>query len=180
MMCFILNEAEPLTMDFYLQRLQDVITEVTRSMTAEDLARRREGKWGAGEILEHLYLTFTGTTKGFERCLSAGKPKITPPLWKQRVAKWLVVGLGRMPEARTSPKNLVPRGTATDKVLADIGMQIAVMDEMIRRCEQRYGTTTKLLDHPFLGPLTGKQWRKFHWVHGRHHVAQIIRLKQRH
>ncbi|HET7441528.1 MAG TPA: DUF1569 domain-containing protein [Terriglobales bacterium] len=167
-------------MDFYLQRLQDVITEVTRGMTAQDLAFRKEGKWCAGEILEHLYLTFTGTTKGFERCLNAGKPKITPPTWKQRAAKWLVVGMGRMPKGRVSPKNLVPRGMAADRVLSDIGAQIAIMDEMISRCEHRYGTPTKLLDHPILGPLTGKQWRKFHWVHGRHHVAQIIRLKQKH
>jgi len=24
-----------------------------------------------------------------------------------------------------------------------------------------------------LGPLTASQWRKFHWIHGRHHVKQI-------
>ncbi|MGZ4836286.1 MAG: DUF1569 domain-containing protein [Terriglobales bacterium] len=29
------------------------------------------------------------------------------------------------------------------------------------------------MDHPFLGPLTADEWRKFHWVHGRHHTRQI-------
>jgi hypothetical protein len=29
------------------------------------------------------------------------------------------------------------------------------------------------LDHPFIGPLTADQWRKFHWVHGRHHIRQM-------
>jgi hypothetical protein len=29
------------------------------------------------------------------------------------------------------------------------------------------------MDHPFLGPLTASQWRKFHLVHGRHHARQI-------
>jgi hypothetical protein len=34
------------------------------------------------------------------------------------------------------------------------------------------------LDHPILGPLTGGQWRKFHLVHGLHHVKQIRRLRE--
>jgi hypothetical protein len=28
-----------------------------------------------------------------------------------------------------------------------------------------------------LGPLTGAQWRKFHLVHGRHHVKQVLHLR---
>lgn len=174
----ILNEAKRLTMDFYLQRLQDVITAAARDMTSEGLTRHAEGKWCAAEILEHLYLTYTGTVKGVERCLNAGKPLATKPAWKQRVASWVVVGLGHMPKGRAAPKNSVPRGMAPDRVVADIGPQIALMDELIGRCEQRYGAHTKLLDHPILGPLTGAQWRKFHWVHGRHHAKQIARLKE--
>ena len=174
----ILNEAKRVTMDFYLQRLQDVITAAAGGMTDQDLTRHREGKWCAAEILEHLYLTYTGTVKGFERCLSAGKPLVTKATWKQRVASWVVVGVGHMPEGRMAPKNSVPRGLAADKVVADIGPQIAVMDEVISRCEGRYGARAKLLDHPILGPLTGSQWRKFHWVHGRHHARQIVRLRE--
>ena len=54
-------------MDAYLQRLQQAIQSATQGMTGEDLRRHREGKWCTGEILEHLYLTYTGTTKAFER-----------------------------------------------------------------------------------------------------------------
>jgi Protein of unknown function (DUF1569) len=175
----ILNEAKRLTMDFYLQRLQDVISAATGGMTREDLTRHREGKWCTAEILEHLYLTYTGTVKGFERCLSAGKSIATQATWKQRVARLVVLGMGHMPEGRTAPKNSVPRGLAPDKVVGDIGPQIRLMDEVIQRCEQQYGAKTRLVDHPILGPLTGAQWRKFHWVHGRHHAKQIARLKER-
>jgi len=52
------------------------------------------------------------------------------------------------------------------------------MDDMIARCEEKFGSSSKLLDHPILGPLTGAEWRKFHLVHGRHHVKQIRRLRQ--
>ena len=70
---FILLEAvEKLAMDWYLERLHEAIASATRGMTTEDLRRHPEGKWSAAEVLEHLYLTYTGTVKGFERCLQAG------------------------------------------------------------------------------------------------------------
>ena len=163
-------------MDFQLQRLQNVISDLASGLTPEDLARRREGKWCAAEIMEHLYLSYTGTVKAFERCLSAGKPVASRPTLKQRVAAAIVVGLGCMPAGRKAPKSTVPRGMGWDKVLAEIGQQIAAMDDVIRRCESRYGQHAHLVDHPVLGPLTGRQWRKFHWVHGRHHVKQILHL----
>src|SRR5947207_10653414 len=61
-------------MDSYLHRLQQAITSATRGMTIEQLTSRAEGKWSAAEILEHLYLTYSGTVKGMERCLQLGKP----------------------------------------------------------------------------------------------------------
>ena len=165
-------------MDSYLKRLQDALAATMRGMSSEDLTRHREGKWCAGEILEHLYLTYTGTAKGLERCLSAGKPLVSRPTWKQRIARSLVVGLGHMPGGVSAPKVSVPRGMAPETVVSGIGPQISAMDELLRRCEQRFGVGTKLLDHPILGPLTGEEWRKLHWVHGRHHLAQIMRLKE--
>ena len=52
------------------------------------------------------------------------------------------------------------------------------MDKLIAQCEAQYGARNKVLDHPILGPLTARQWRKFHWVHGRHHMKQISRLRR--
>jgi hypothetical protein len=51
------------------------------------------------------------------------------------------------------------------------------MDKAIAECESRYGKATRLLDHPVLGPLTAHQWRRFHVVHGKHHVKQIENLR---
>jgi hypothetical protein len=55
---------------------------------------------------------------------------------------------------------------------------IVDMDKAIAECEASYGNSTLLLDHPILGPLTADQWRKFHWVHGKHHMKQIRGLRQ--
>ena len=128
-------------------------------------------------MLEHLYLTYTGTAKGFERCLEEGKPLASSPTMKQRFRTAVVTGAGYFPTGREAPKVSRPKGTPADKVIADIGPQIAAMDEAIAKCEACHGKSTRLLDHPVLGPLTARQWRKFHWVHGRHHVKQILRLR---
>jgi len=80
-------------MDTYLQRLQDAIASAIQGMTAEDLTRHPEGKWSTAEVLEHLYLTYTGTAKGFERCLQTGKPLVHPPTWKDRLFTAIVTDL---------------------------------------------------------------------------------------
>jgi len=165
-------------MDAYLQRLQEAIASATRDLSAEDLRRHPEGKWSTAEVLEHLYLTYTGTTKAFERCLQAGEPQARTPMLKDRVRTFVVNGLGHLPEGRKSPKHALPRGMAVEEVIRQIGPRISAMDDQIAKCEARFGERTRVLDHPILGPLTGRQWRKFHWVHGRHHLKQIHKLRQ--
>ncbi|HXM60463.1 MAG TPA: DUF1569 domain-containing protein [Terriglobales bacterium] len=164
-------------MDAYLQRLQDAIASATEGMTAEELRRHPKGKWCAAEILEHLYLTYTGTTKAFERCLQAGQPQVRRRTLRDRVRTSVVIGLGHMPNGRQAPKHAQPRGMSVEEVAAEIGSRISAMDAVIAQCESRVGKRTRVLDHPVLGPLTARQWRKFHWVHGRHHLKQIQNLR---
>jgi hypothetical protein len=164
-------------MDFYLQRLQNAIVSVTDGMSAQSLRQHPEGKWCTAEILEHLYLTYTGTIKGFARCLEAGKPLAHTPTWNDRLRTFVVVGIGYLPEGRTAPQNTTPRGLPPEQVLAEVAEKISAMDAVIAEAEAKYGKGTKLLDHPILGPLQGQEWRKFHWVHGRHHVKQIATLR---
>ena len=165
-------------MDSYLERLQQAIASATRGMTADELTRHSEGKWCAAEILEHLYLTYAGTQKAFERCLQAGKPLGGVPTFKQKVAVTAVTECGYFPRGRKSPDQVLPRGMTAEKVVAEIGPRIAAMDAVITQCEERYGARTRVLDHPILGPLTARQWRKFHLAHGRHHVKQIREHRQ--
>ena len=165
-------------MDAYLKRLREAITSATRGMTAEDLVRHPEGKWSTAEVLEHLCLTYTGTVKGFERCLQAGKPLARTPMLKDRMRTFVVTGLGHLPKGRKAPERTQPRGMLADEVTREIGPRISAMEELIAECEARFGKRTRVLDHPVLGPLTARQWRKFHWVHGRHHVKQIQELRR--
>jgi hypothetical protein len=165
-------------MDSQLEELQQLLESAARGMSEEQLKWHPAGKWCAAEVLEHLYLTYTGTVKGFERVLEAGKPLAAKASVKHRLRKFVVFTLNHFPEGRQAPKNTVPRGLPTEKVRAEVAMKIAAMDEIITQCEARLGRG-KLLDHPILGPLTAAQWRKFHLIHGRHHAKQIERLRER-
>jgi Protein of unknown function (DUF1569) len=164
--------------DRYLEQLQQQIAAATFGLSAEQLKRHAPGKWCMGEILEHLYLTYTGTLKGFQRVSEAGKPLTTTQTLEQRGRTLVVVLFGHMPSGREAPPVSRPRGLPPEKVLAEIGPKIAEMDDQIALCEQHFGPRRKLLDHPILGPLTGAQWRKFHLVHGLHHVKQIRQLRK--
>ena len=167
-------------MDFYLQRLQNAISSATAGMNAEKLALRRGAdKWCVAEILEHLYLTYTGTIKGFEKCLQAGKPLARVPTLQDRMRTMVVVKLAHMPEGQKAPPNAMPRGLPPERVLAEVVEKIAAMDAIITEAESKFGSELRLLDHPILGPLQAKEWRKFHWVHGRHHLKQMQRLRSK-
>jgi len=164
--------------DSHLQRLQQEIASAVAGLSSEQLSWHPPGKWCAAEVLEHLYLTYTGTTKGFGRVAQAGESLATAQSWRQRGRALVVVGFGYFPSGREAPPVARPRGVPIEKVLAEIGAKIAEMDEIITRCEEKLGARSKLLDHPILGPLTAAQWRKFHLVHGRHHIKQIRRLRR--
>ncbi len=163
-------------MDTGLEKLRQALDSAVQGMSREQLSWHPEGKWCAGEVLEHLYLSYTGSIRGFEKVLEAGRPLARSSKLMDRVRTLLVVGLGYLPEGRKAPPNTVPKGLAAD-VQGEMGKKIAEMDAAIARCEQRLGRGVRLLDHPVLGPLTGPQWRKFHVVHGMHHRKQLLRLR---
>ncbi|MFZ0284013.1 MAG: DUF1569 domain-containing protein [Terriglobales bacterium] len=164
-------------MDSYLQRLQDRIASATQGMDTVALTRQPQGKWSPAQILEHLYLTYAGTVKGFERCLREGRPLVHTATLKERVSALVVTGLGYFPSGRKSPEKMIPRGMPAEGVAQAIVEKLFAMDEVIARCEARFGRSTRILDHPVLGPLTAREWRKLHWLHARHHMKQIRNLR---
>lgn len=147
-------------------------------ISEEELRWHPAAKWSAGEVLEHLYLTYTETLKGFARVLQAGKPLASLPSLGQRCQVLVAVGFGYLPKGRKAPAATLPRGLSAETVRRAIIPKIAEMDEIITRCEQQWGSRCKLLDHSILGPLTPAQWSKLHLVHGLHHLRQIERLRQ--
>jgi|ERR1700683_640973 Protein of unknown function (DUF1569) len=165
-------------MDSHLEKLKEALESAVEGMSSEQLSWHPADKWCAAEVLEHLYLTYTGTIKGFEKVMAIGKPLAARASMKNRAQTFVVVGLGHMPEGRKSPSNALPKGLSADKVRNEFGEKIVAMDAIIAECEARFGRRVRLLDHPVLGPLTATQWRKFHLVHGMHHQKQLLKLRE--
>lgn len=161
-----------------LAQLRTALANATSEMSATDWVRHAPGKWNSAEILEHLNRTYMGTIKGCERCLASGKPIASGDRASKRWQRLVTVGLGFFPSGRKSPERALPRGMQAELVASEIFQNIARMDEVISECDSRFGSTTPLADHPALGPLTAREWRKFHLVHGKHHARQIVRLRR--
>ena len=86
--------------------------------------------------------------------------------------------MGYEPDGVQAPSMVQPRGLPAEQVRNEIGAKLVAMDAIIAQCEAQFGRRVKLLDHPILGPLTATQWRQLHLVHGRHHLKQLLRLRE--
>ena len=160
-------------MGSHLDRLRAALEGVLAKASGEDLEKAPAGKWNSAQILEHLYLTYNGTNKGIAKCVAEGKPLATKASVKHRFRRLVVVGIGYMPGGAKAPERSKPKGMLGGEVRGTILAEMEKMAAGLDECEKRFGVRTKIIDHPILGPLTADEWRKFHWVHGRHHARQI-------
>ena len=167
-----------LNVDAKLSDLRRTLAQAIEGMSADDFARHPPDKWSSAEILDHLNLSYLGTIKNFERCLASGKPGATSDRHSKRWARRVITGLGFFPSGRKSPERILPRGTPIEKLRTEVFENIARMDAVISECDLRFGKGQPIAEHPALGPLTAHEWRKFHLVHGKHHVRQIEKLKK--
>jgi hypothetical protein len=165
-------------MDSRLEKVKRDLESAVDGWSNERLLWHRPQKWCAAEVLEHLLLTYSGTIKGFERVIASGKPLATKSSVWQRVLTFIVVRLGHIPSGFEAPTMVRPKGLPAEVVRREIGPQLAAMDAIIAQCEDRFGRSVKLLDHPILGPLSATDWRTLYVVHGRHHRKQLLRLRE--
>jgi hypothetical protein len=160
-------------MDFYLEQLLRELEETMTVTSSQAMDKGPAGKWTPAEIFEHLFLTYHHTNKGLVRCLEKGMPLGTRSTLRHRLSTLLVINLAYYPKGRKAPERAVPKGMSADEVRHVILPELQRMDASFAECERRFGAGVKILDHPILGPFNVGQWRKFHWVHGRHHTRQI-------
>lgn len=146
----------------------------TRGVSPGALLQAPAGKWNSAQILEHLLLSYTATTKGLLRTMDAGQPQRGRPDFKQRMRRFYVLVLARFPAGIEAPQHTVPRREPDKEPLRRFSDALVAMDATLADAEKRFGANTRLLNHPVLGPLTAQEWRRFHQVHGRHHLKQII------
>jgi hypothetical protein len=157
----------------HLERCLAIVLDATRNGGAECAVRRDPSQWSVVEVVEHLTRAYSGTAKGFERCLEKGAPLATSPTVKQRLQQFGLITLGYFPQGRQAPKHILPTGELDlNAVLDAVRRDLSRLDDAAIKTKRALGAG-KMLDHPILGALTVEQWLKFHVVHSQHHARQI-------
>jgi hypothetical protein len=160
-------------MNPHLEKCLAIVLEATEGAGDECRTRRNPKQWSVVEILEHLTRAYSGTAKGFERCVAQGVSLATGATTKQRLQQVVLITFGYFPTGRQAPKHILPTGELDlGAVLDAVRRDLARLDASATRARQALGTG-KVLDHPILGALTVAQWMKFHEIHTRHHARQI-------
>lgn len=137
--------------------------------------------WSVQQVIEHLLATYSACTAGVESRLAKGRPLESPLTFKARVMQFTLIDAGYFPPGRKAPEPVRP-GVVDLNPQDGVGLDRAVstalskLDEALNRVEAVYPSRT-VVTHMVLGPLTVRQWRKFHRVHARHHAKQIARVK---
>ncbi len=143
--------------------------------------RERPECWSIQQIVEHLLLTYQLTSVTFEARLAKGTPTRARPSLGQRMGQFAMLKLGYFPYGRKAPETVHPAAPSIlqsgREIAAVLRTDLERMDALIGRAELVFGRGTQAISHQILGPLTSQQWRKFHLIHGLHHLKQINRIR---
>ena len=165
-----------------LDQTRELLTTPLAGCSAEQLAQHPAGdpaRWNARQIIEHLCATWSSTIGGIEDRLQKGRPLRTRPTLKQRCRQLAVCEFGFLPRRREAPSAVRPKDApgvplTGDELIAHLSATLAAMDDVLNRIGPQ-AKDAPVLTHFLLGPLSVRQWRRFHRTHARHHAAQIER-----
>lgn len=159
---------------------------VLAGRTAED-CRRHPGedarRWDAEQIVAHLVLTYQSTEGLLRKRLESGQPVEGLKTLMQRMLQWLVIGRGMLPKGAKAPEYTLPDrlrwgARCGAELVAELRAELERMDGLLAECEAKFGSSPVGM-HFIFGPLTARQWRRFHRVHGLHHLKQVKALIDR-
>jgi hypothetical protein len=164
-----------------LERVVSLLSSELLSLDAETTQLHPNGrayKWNAQEVIEHLVLGYRQTSRALEIRLSKGRlSRNQKRTWLQWLLQLMILSFGKLPTGVPATEETTPvagRFAAMDgQQLSDLLRQeIETMDKLFDACRRKFGME-RVAVHPFLGPLRVDQWRRFHVVHGFHHLTQL-------
>jgi len=158
----------------WLERLRSEIEETAQGLSAADFRRAPQGRWNTAQILEHLGHSYGATAKMLELSLAADvRPEVRAAKISERLMQILVVSLGYIPSGRKAPAFVTPHDDAGPESLGRTLSGLERMKVALAAAEERWGSRDPVGTHFVLGPMNPAQWRKFHYLHGHHHVRQM-------
>ena len=166
-------------MDKDLGRLEAELTAALADLDARQTQatpNEHPEKWSIQEIVEHLLLTYRGSVPAIQARIEKRRPTQSQPTMRQRLSQFIVIKLGSFPAGRPAPAAVSPSLPASlrsgEQLSAQVHAALEEFDRVTTEAEQMFGGR-RAATHILLGPLSMRQWRRFHLVHGLHHVKQI-------
>lgn len=139
--------------------------------------------WSIQQIAEHLLLTYNATERAVDTRLVKGTPTMAKPSLAQHIGRYFLVGLGYFPRGRKSPEAVMPPESghrlSGEELTQSAEEHLARLDALFDAAEQKFGSK-KAISHMVLGPMTVAEWRRFHLIHGRHHMDQVRKICREH
>jgi hypothetical protein len=164
-----------------LERVVSQISSEVLSLDAETTQLHPNGlayRWSAQQVVEHLVLGYRQTSSALETRLNKGRlsrnQKRTYLQWSLQL---MILTFGKLPRGVPALDELMPVAgsfaTMDGQQLGDLmRREMDAMDKLFDACRRKFGIE-RVAVHPFLGPLRVDQWRRFHVVHGLHHLTQL-------
>jgi hypothetical protein len=164
-----------------LERVVSQISSEVLSLDAETTQLHPNGlayKWSAQQVVEHLVLGYRVTSSALKTRLKKGhlsrNRKRTHLQWSLQL---MILTFGRHPWGVPALDETIPvAGSFAAMDGQQLGnlmrQEIDAMDKLFDACRRKFGME-RVAVHPFLGPLRVDQWRRFHVVHGLHHLTQL-------
>lgn len=167
-------------------QLEQTLTGPLQSLDAQQTQLHpiaHSDKWTIQQITEHLLLTYRSTCGAVESRLDKGHPTAARSTVKQRLAQFTLITCGFFPEGRPSPAMVTPEPTIEPltgpQFLEQLHQALTAMDTVFDQAQATFGNQPAI-SHQILGPLSVRQWRRFHLVHARHHAKQIAAIRRAH
>jgi Protein of unknown function (DUF1569) len=171
-------------MDPILQQLQNQIADSLQGLNSAQTQlppHTSPEKWNIQQIVQHLCLTYAFTETAFDARLAKGTPTRTRPNLQQRFGQYFLTTLGIFPKGRIAPKQVTPPYTASPVCGNDlthlVAHHLSRINDLFNEAERLFGPG-RCISHMILGPLSIHQWRRFHLVHGQHHIRQILAIRR--
>jgi len=164
-----------------LERVVSQFASEVLSLDAETTQVHPNGsdhKWSAQQVVEHLVLGYRLTSKALETRLNKGRlSRNQQRTYLQWSLQLMILTFGRLPRGVPALDETVPVAgrfpVMGGQQLGDLlRREIDAMDKLLDACRRKFGME-RVAVHPFLGPLRVDQWRRFHVVHGLHHLTQL-------
>ena len=164
-------------------------TEVTKALHGLDVRTTQAtpsvhpDKWSIQQIVEHLLNTYRGSIPVIQARLDKGSRTRAKPTFRQRMGQFFIITLGRFPSGRVAPAAVAPSLPTTVRSGAELAERVSTelrkLDDVTAQGEHLFGNR-RAVSHIILGPLSMHQWRRFHLIHGLHHVKQIDAIRREH